>query len=559
MSTGSFSCLVSCQMRGAMSEILPPVLFLIFNRPDTTALVFEVIREVRPSRFYVAADGPRSDCQSEVKRCAEARRIATTIDWPCELHTLFQDTNLGCREAVSGAISWFFRHEEEGIILEDDCLPHPSFFPYCAELLNRYRSNEQIMAICGSCYIDRHTLSDVSYFFSRVFEPWGWATWRRAWRHYDCDFSDIDRFDEAGGFERVGPRSLDCAEYWRCLMGKTKKGEINTWDYQWIFTVFNYEGFVVYPTVNLISNLGFHDDATHTITRGDLPNSPLAEKTLEEINFPLNHPKAISIKTEFEIAIYKKRFGLKRRAMPGQLMDYFRSLIVAVLPDMAKGAIDYFRFPAMRESWGGPLNGQIMRQKLYKALLAMVSPVAIVETGTFRGTTTEFFAESGLPVYSMEALAYNYGFARVKLRRFKNVKVMHFDSREGLYRVLKGPLAHQLAASIFFYLDAHWNEDCPLVEELEIIFSVTKQPYVMIDDFEVPDDIGYSFDDFGGSSVLNRQYVSEHVTRYKLAVLYPKVPSCDETGARRGCIILCRNDHAERVLSTGLFRRIQTL
>jgi len=119
--------------------MISPVLFLIFNRPDTTTRVFEAIRAARPERLYVAADGPRMTREGEAERCAEARRIATAVDWPCEVKTLFRETNLGCRAAVSGAITWFFEHEEEGIILEDDCLPDPSFFPYCTELLAHYR------------------------------------------------------------------------------------------------------------------------------------------------------------------------------------------------------------------------------------------------------------------------------------------------------------------------------------------------------------------------------------------------------------------------------------
>lgn len=313
---------------------------------------------------------------------------------------------------------------------------------------------------------------------------------------------------------------------------------------------------MVYPVVNLISNLGFREDATHTTASGDSLSPPLAKKALEEIRFPLKHPQVISIETECEMAIYEKRFGLKRRGMSERLRGFFRGLVAASLPDTAKGAIDYFRFPSMRESWEGPLNGQIMRQKLYRTLLETVRPVAIIETGTFRGATTELFAESGLPVYSMEALGRNYGFARVRLHRSKNVKIMHIDSREGLRRVLTGPLARQLAAPLFFYLDAHWKDDLPLAEELEIIFSLAQRAYVMIDDFEVPDDVGYSFDDYGGSAVLNFDYIAEHVSQYGLAVLYPKTPSCDETGARRGCITLCRNDHSDRVLSTGLSRRI---
>src|SRR5262249_20722231 len=158
-----------------------PVLFLIFNRPNTTARVMEAIRTAGPGRLYVAADGPRDGNADEAKRCAEVRRIATQVDWPCEVQTLFRERNLGCRQAVSSAITWFFEQEQEGIILEDDCLPSPSFFPYCAELLARFRNDERIMCITGCNFQQDMKGYPYSYYFSKYHHVWGWATWRRAW------------------------------------------------------------------------------------------------------------------------------------------------------------------------------------------------------------------------------------------------------------------------------------------------------------------------------------------------------------------------------------------
>src|SRR5262249_28027120 len=150
-----------------------PVLFLVFNRPETTARVMEAIRAVCPKRLYVAADGPRKGKSGEADRCAEARRIATRVDWPCQVRTLFREGNLGCRDAVSGAITWFFECESEGIILEDDCLPSIDFFRYCAELLERYRDDERVMAICGSAYADVPSDYPSSYYFSYYADMWG--------------------------------------------------------------------------------------------------------------------------------------------------------------------------------------------------------------------------------------------------------------------------------------------------------------------------------------------------------------------------------------------------
>lgn len=170
----------------------PPVLFLVFNRAHTTVRVFEAIRQARPARLYVAADGPRPVREGEAERCAEVRRIATNVDWDCEVHTLFRDENLGCRHAVSSAITWFFVYEEEGIILEDDCIPNQSFFLYCAELLERYRDDERIMCITGDNFQKTMEGYPFGYYFYIYNHCWGWASWRRAWSHYDADLVTFD-------------------------------------------------------------------------------------------------------------------------------------------------------------------------------------------------------------------------------------------------------------------------------------------------------------------------------------------------------------------------------
>src|SRR5271165_4717676 len=166
-----------------------PILFLVFNRPETTRRVFETIRAARPPKLYVSADGPRAGRAGEPQRCDEARRIATSVDWPCEVKTLFRDANLGCKMGVSTGISWFFDQEPEGIILEDDIVPLPSFFDYCDELLARYRDDERVAMISGCNPIANDFRVDESYFFARFCGIWGWASWRRAWRHYDVNIS----------------------------------------------------------------------------------------------------------------------------------------------------------------------------------------------------------------------------------------------------------------------------------------------------------------------------------------------------------------------------------
>ena len=163
------------------------VLFLLFNRPDTTTHVFEKIRQIKPQRLYVASDGPRESYDGEIEKVIKAREIASKVDWPCELKTLFRDKNLGCKKGVSSAITWFFEHEEQGIILEDDCIPNLDFFNFCENLLIRYSRDKRIFTITGSNFQNGKWRGDASYYFSKKFHCWGWATWKRAWKLYQGD------------------------------------------------------------------------------------------------------------------------------------------------------------------------------------------------------------------------------------------------------------------------------------------------------------------------------------------------------------------------------------
>ncbi len=280
-----------------------PILFLVFNRPETTARVFEAIRAARPARLYVAADGPRKSRKGEDARCAQTREIATAVDWPCELKTLFRDDNLGCRNAISSAISWFFEHEPEGVILEDDCLPDASFFSYCAELLERYRDDERVMVISGDGSAPFEFASDNSYLFSSFPLIWGWATWRRAWRHYD-----FEAFRKGPWSDVIASVSENAAfrERRETLCRATAEGEIDTWDYVWSFTVWSQSGLSVIPRSNLISNIGFGADATHTTEsvnpRAALPTVP--------IRTPLTHPSRMFANAAFDASVIRHVHGI---------------------------------------------------------------------------------------------------------------------------------------------------------------------------------------------------------------------------------------------------------
>src|SRR5262249_49404554 len=239
-----------------------PVLFLVFNRPETTARVMEAIRAAGPERLYVAADGPQDGKTGEAERCADVRQIATRVDWPCEVRTLFRERNLGCRQAVSNAITWFFEQEQEGVILEDDCLPSQSFFPYCAELLAHFRDDERIMCITGNNFQQDMSGYPYSYYFSKYVHVWGWATWRRAWRSYDDTMKLYPEYIDFNFSKSRSPSSSFIA-YWKGELDKVYRRTLDTWDYVWMFSCWANSGLTCTPRVNLVSNIGFGPDATH--------------------------------------------------------------------------------------------------------------------------------------------------------------------------------------------------------------------------------------------------------------------------------------------------------
>jgi len=232
------------------------------------------------------------------------------------------------------------------------------------------------------------------------------------------------------------------------------------------------------------------------------------------------------------------------------------SKIRDLLPDELVGRIDFYRFAERRLTWGGPFNGQAGRRAIFDALMSAVDPGFILETGTYVGTTTELLAESGLPIVTVESNARNYGFARERLRRFRNVQLRLGDSRTETLRALDLYSTALEARPLFAYLDAHWNEDLPLAEELDVVFAHCPNAVVMVDDFRVPDDPGYGYDDYGPGKALDQSYVAPAFDAYRLAVLYPVLPSAEETGQRRGCAVLANEaDWAEPLLATGLLRR----
>jgi len=269
------------------SPLTTPVLFLIFNRLDTTQKVFNAIRQAKPKQLFVAADGPRPDKEGEIEKCQKARQIATSVDWDCEVKTLFRDKNLGCKIAVSSAIDWFFENVEEGIILEDDCLPSQSFFWFCQELLKYYRDDTRIMMISGNNFQFGKIRGEGSYYFSKYAHIWGWATWKRAWKYFDANMKSFEKFKTENQIDNIFNLKQQ-KKYWMKIFQLVYDGEIDTWDYIWVFFCFINNGLCIMPNVNLVSNIGFNKEALHTKDE----NSILSKMKTEEIT-EIIHPNFI--------------------------------------------------------------------------------------------------------------------------------------------------------------------------------------------------------------------------------------------------------------------------
>ncbi len=268
-----------------------PVAFLIFNRPDSTRKVFEAIRRAKPKQLLVVADGARSDHPGEVELCLATRAIIKEVDWDCQVFKNYSEVNLGCGPRQATGISWVFDQVEEAIILEDDCLPHPSFFPFCETLLNTYRDDERVMHIAGTNFQFRRQQSPYSYYFSRYAHCWGWASWRRAWQHFDFSMQQWPMLRSQDWLTTCLDSQRTAAFWDRAFDGVYGQDKVHIWSYQWMFSCWSQHGLTILPSVNLISNIGFHPGATHTNTTSD--RSPFANMQIEAISLPLRHPPYI--------------------------------------------------------------------------------------------------------------------------------------------------------------------------------------------------------------------------------------------------------------------------
>lgn len=279
------------------------VIFIIFNREHTTKQVFEAIRKAKPPRLLVIADGPREDHANDFDKCAATRAIIDGVDWDCELIKHYSDDNIGCKVNISSGLDWAFSIVDEAIILEDDCLPHPTFFRFCDEMLEHYRNDTRIAMISGDNFQFGKKRTNYSYYFSRYPHIWGWATWKRSWDNYDIDMKVWPEIRDGGWLEDV-LRSKKSAWYWRYIFNSVFSGKTNSWAYPWTFSCWRCDEVSVLPNNNLISNIGSGEEALHTKNK-----DKYIDMNIEAAQFPISHPPHLVIDHVADAVTEKEMFS----------------------------------------------------------------------------------------------------------------------------------------------------------------------------------------------------------------------------------------------------------
>lgn len=292
---------------------------MIFNRPWTTKVVFERIRQARPRILMLIADGPRQGRANDAALCRESRRVAEEVDWPCEVLKNYSEANLGCGARVATGLDWVFEQVEEAIILEDDCVPDLAFFRFSHELLDRYRHQDKIMQVSGSNFLFGRRSESASYYFSRYPLCWGWATWRRAWQHFDLQLREWKVNRERCLATFTSPRER---AFWETTWDRICSGRLDTWDYQWSLAHFECDALAVVPAQNLITNIGFGLDATHTRSR-----LLAVRPALGSIRFPLVHPA--KLERDMQADGYTMRRFFYQRSTAGKAVEGVRRRVLA--------------------------------------------------------------------------------------------------------------------------------------------------------------------------------------------------------------------------------------
>jgi hypothetical protein len=286
-----------------------PVALIVFNRPDTTRRVLAEIAKAKPPQLLLIADGPRADHPEDEEKCAATRAVLEAIDWDCEVLRNYAEVNLGCGRRPATGFEWVFQNVDEAILLEDDCVPHPTFFRFCDELLERYRDEKRVMMISGNNFQGGRKRTPHSYYFSRYTHTWGWATWRRAWCHFDLEFKLWPQLRETGWLREVlGDERA--AAFWRNAFDDLDNTS-DVWDYQWAFACWVQNGLAILPKSNLVTNIGWSADATHTRD----PRNPSANLPVVPMEFPLSHPGYMAPEAAADRFTFEHIFGGRNRSL----------------------------------------------------------------------------------------------------------------------------------------------------------------------------------------------------------------------------------------------------
>ena len=291
-----------------------PIAYIIFNRPRYTRQTFAAIRAAQPSELFLLADGPRATHPDDITLCAEVQEIVSNIDWPCVVHRNFSPINLGLKGRVSSGLDWVFSQVERAIILEDDCLPHPDFFNFCDELLERYADDERVWVITGDNHQQGKRRGEASYFFSHYSDCWGWATWRRAWNHYEGDIAFWPQWRASQQWQGMGLDTVE-TKFWTDIFSRVYSNSISSsWFYPWLGSIWHGGGITATANVNLVSNIGIGPDATHTIARAEQPGAPVSALGT------LVHPANLEINREADLCTFNHRHGGLRLRFPYTLL-----------------------------------------------------------------------------------------------------------------------------------------------------------------------------------------------------------------------------------------------
>ncbi|WP_295388953.1 glycosyltransferase family 2 protein [uncultured Thiodictyon sp.] len=297
-----------------------PIAYIVFNRPRQTARTFATLRAQRPAELFIIADGPRRGHPTDAERCAEARAIVEQVDWPCAIHRNYSEINLGCKKRVSSGLDWVFGQVERAIVLEDDCLPHADFFTFCSTLLEHYADDQRVWVITGANFQNGQRRGDRAYYFSQYNHVWGWATWRRAWRHYSGDLPFWPEWKNSARWRENFRDPRQCS-YWSAIFDRVYADEIDTWDYPWTASVWYHGGLTATPNVNLVTNIGIGPDATHTCAAEEREGIPVSSLGA------LTHPTRVKQDRRADQYVFEHTFGGGRPDGSRRVLGLLRGLV----------------------------------------------------------------------------------------------------------------------------------------------------------------------------------------------------------------------------------------